>query len=169
MTRKNMVFWFLVGLIGAWILILIYSHSAAAASPVIDNVEIFNYRDLDTPVTEFVIGDDALLIVDITDADLDATWILVRQYLLPMTTPYSGDEWYPIDQETISEAFDTDVEILGPAGEWRIDFQAEDVEGDKSEIYSVFIDIYAVELPEPDSGGGDGGGPCFIGAAHGDN
>ncbi|GAJ05347.1 unnamed protein product [marine sediment metagenome] len=164
-----------IGLITA-LFILSLPALCRAESPVIENVELFNFRDLTTPVTEFVIGDEATFTVRFTDPDIDCAYLTISEYFLIIPNPDpSSETTYWIMQDTVTDTINSfpdldPVEISGPMGDWRIDFRIEDKAGNVSNIFEVFVTIYLLEIPEPipdpidddDSGGGGGGGGCYL-------
>ena len=161
MKKKIFVFWTML----AALAIVCLPVLCQAERPVINNVEIFNYRDLTNPTLELVMFDEVLIIVYGTDTDLDCTWLKISQYLLDDSDaiPVYEDWLYMGIQEMVSDTFEFDSDIIGPPGDWRIDFQAEDEAENLSEIYSVFVTVYAVApKPKSKSGSSGGGGGCFI-------
>ena len=180
MGKKQMKFQ-VIGWITA-LFILCLPLLCRADSPVIENVELFNFRDLTTPVTEFVIGDEVTFAVRVTDPDLDCAYLTISEYWLlnPVAEPQQETEYriFLNGQGTTTDTINSfpDVEpseISGPMGDWRIDFRIEDEAGNVSNIFEVFVTIYLLEIPEPipdpipdpvdgDDGGDGGGDGCYI-------
>ena len=179
--RVKIRLWILVLLVGLWVVLI--PQYVKAESPVIEAVELFNFRDLTTPVTEFVIGDEVTFTVRFTDADLDCAYLTISEYFLLLPNPDpSSETTYWIVQDTVTDTINSfpdldPVEISGPAGKWRVDFRIEDEAGNVSNIFEVFVTVYFLKIPDPipdvpdddddddDRGGGDDDDDgCFIDA-----
>ena len=113
----------------------------SGTAPVIDDVvltdEYFNIKFL------FNIGDLANFLVYANDPDMDMETLFVTEfYPNDSTTPYTGPTplFLPSQSEIDMVYFMIEsVAVLGPAGNWRIEFQIEDYAGHASNIFRVFF------------------------------
>ena len=94
----------------------------------------------------FTIGDYVNFEVYATDPDLDMVKLYITQYHpQDSTTPYLGPDlmslpsqsavdmiYYPIDP----------IEVTGPAGSWRIEFQIEDSKGNESNVFRIYASVH---------------------------
>lgn len=116
------------------------SHDTA---PIINSVELYdanwnlNYS--------FTIGDYANFAVYATDSDKDMECCYITQYYpLDSNTPYYGpDIMYLPSQSDVDMVYwnINPIEVTGPAGDWRIEFQIEDANGNESNIFKVYTSV----------------------------
>jgi hypothetical protein len=79
----------------------------------------------------------------VTDRDLDIKTLYMTQYYpFDATTPYYGPDSLPLPSQSIPEEVYCSlapVEVEGPAGSWRIEFQVSDARGNDSNIFTVNV------------------------------
>ena len=129
---------------------------STGSSPTITGMEVFLISDPGTSRTSFTEGDTISGYVHATDTDMDMAYLHALEYYpATATEPYSEQlDWDLSEQTHVSMAYlplDA-MEVAGPVGTWRIDFQAEDLAGHLSNIYSF---VYDVSAPEEDPGPGE--------------
>ena len=111
-------------------------------APRINNVELFNVDDPDTPTVTFNMGDTFNFRVSATDPDLDMTTLYFYQYY-PITadTPYSGPitVLLPSQPETSVVCTANEPLTITNTGQWRFEFQIEDSEGNQSNVFTVYV------------------------------
>ena len=93
----------------------------------------------------FTIGEFANFSVDASDPDLDMKSLLVTQYY-PSDSQniYYGPSLLSLPSQSSVEMtyWNIDpIEIIGPAGSWRIEFEIEDSLGHESNIFKVFVSV----------------------------
>lgn len=93
----------------------------------------------------FNIGELANFEVDASDPDLDMETLLVTQYYPSDSQDiYLGPVIFSLPSQSSAEMtyWNIDpIEIIGPAGGWRIEFQIEDSLGHESNIFKVFVSV----------------------------
>ncbi|MBW1690828.1 MAG: hypothetical protein JRF35_01890 [Deltaproteobacteria bacterium] len=112
-------------------------------APTINNVELY---DVDWNLKySFTIGDDANFAVYATDSDKDMDCCYITQYYpLDSSIPYYGPDimYLPSQSEVDMVYWNVNpIEVTGPAGNWRIEFQIEDANGNESDIFKVYTSI----------------------------
>ncbi len=119
-------------------------------APTLTNVELFNANDPGTVTFSFDIGDTANFNVSATDPDLDMTTLYFTEYFpSDSTTPYTGPTPIAMPSQSATDMVYTLIqptEVTGPAGNWRLDFQIEDSNGNESNVFQVYI---AISINDP--------------------
>jgi len=117
--------------------------------PRIDNVYFAPEDNWDVAATYLSRSERYVLLVWATDPDLDMVDLCVTEYRLPETTPYDTtcvampiqlDEemaYYFADPDT---GQGLDISIL-PVGEYRLDFQITDLQGNVSNVFSRTVEV----------------------------
>jgi hypothetical protein len=108
-------------------------------SPTITGMEVCLIGD-DIPRTSFVTGDIVDGYIEVSDPDHDLAYLHALEYYpATATEPYSDQ----IDWELSAQTHESMIylpldafEVTGPEGTWRLDFWAEDIEGNLSDTYT---------------------------------
>jgi len=112
-------------------------------APKINNVKIYNSHG--TEDYSFNIGEYAIFGVSATDPDMDMTNLLIWQYYpADSTTPYYGPSTVALPSQSEANAIYSTIdpiEIIGPAGYWKIEFQLEDSKGNESNVFRVYASV----------------------------
>lgn len=107
--------------------------------PTITGIEVYLLGD-GIPSTSFTTGDIVDGYIDITDPDLDLAYLHALEYYPETATDPHSDQidWELSAPTQVSTRYlpMEALEVTGPAGSWRIDFWAEDLEGNLSDIVS---------------------------------
>lgn len=104
-------------------------------------ISISLYNSAGTITDNFKINDTILASIAIFDPDLDIESLLITSYHpSDSDTPYDGPLIYHLTEQTDEQVvYQVGFIAIGPAGEWRIEFQVEDSEGNESEIFPMTI------------------------------
>ena len=107
-------------------------------APIITNVvltDIDGYTE-----STFRIGDTVNVAVYATDPDLDMETLFVTEYhsAWPSYHPYYGPDTILLSQPTTNTVYYFSVVVIGPVGNWRIEFQIDDYKGHSSNVFEVF-------------------------------
>lgn len=93
----------------------------------------------------FTIGEFANLEVDCWDPDLDMKTLYVsRYYPSNASTPYYGPDYLVLSTQVAPHMIyhtAAAIEVAGPGGSWRVEFQIEDAVTHESNIYDVYAFI----------------------------
>lgn len=118
---------------------------ALGTTPIITNVLFYNATDLTTPATSFTIGDYVYFDVYATDPDLDMTTLYVTEYYpYDSTTIYTGPVPFSLSSQPASNTIYTNltaIEVTGPAGSYREEFQIQDAKANDSNIFIVYLSV----------------------------
>lgn len=124
------------------------NNSNDGKSPVIKNVTLLKADEYSEFVTvgSYRIGDLANFYMDVSDPDLDVSYVYITQfYPFDSERPYSGPDQIPLPSQSSANKIFTLVDpvlINGPVGGWRLDFQIEDKKGNRSNIFTVFASVH---------------------------
>jgi len=99
------------------------------------------YDSAGTITDTFKVNDTILASIAIFDPDLDIKSLFITSYHpSDSDTPYDGPLIYHLTEQTDEQVvYQMGFIAIGPAGEWRIEFQVEDSEGNESEIFPMTI------------------------------
>jgi len=115
-------------------------------APIITDVRLYNANEPYTPTYSFDIGDEGNIEVDVTDQDSDITTLWSSEYFpSDSTTPYNGPIEFPLPSQSgvdMTYSFIDPLTIEGPAGNWRMEFQIEDAQGNKSNVFTVYCVVH---------------------------
>jgi len=115
-------------------------------APKINNVLLFDVNDANTSTLNFDIGDQINFHVYATDPDLDIITIHITQYHPPNSDiPCYGPDSIATPSQPSSDYVlypITPLEITGPAGNWRTEFQLEDANGNDSNVFIVYSVVH---------------------------
>lgn len=118
----------------------------AQTAPKITNVVFYNADDLYTPTYTFEIGDYVYFDVYATDPDLDMKTLYVTEYYpFDSTTIYTGPVPFSLASQSTSDTIYMNliaIEVIGPAGSYREEFQIEDAKSNESNIFTVYILVH---------------------------
>jgi len=120
-------------IISVMIILLLFSCANKGEAPYISNVVITDIFDV--PINSASIGDTVYCYITAEDEDKDMTILNIKQYL--NNTLMSNNDYALPATTVVKEIFYTIATIQGPTGNWRIDFQITDAEGNDSNIYSI--------------------------------
>jgi len=121
-------------------------------APLITGAEAFLVDDPGNIVSVFTEGDLVDGYVYITDPDLDLKYLWAYEYY-PATSeePYGDLISWDLSEQTHKDMAYLSLECFEVSGEgaWRIDFVAEDAEGNLSNVYSYVYTVNEVEEDPP--------------------
>lgn len=94
----------------------------------------------------FTIGENFNYRIDASDPDLDMVTLIINEYFpSDSDTVYLGPIVITLAAQYTEEMnyFSTEpLEITGPAGNWRFEFQIEDAQSNESNIFRVYISVH---------------------------
>jgi hypothetical protein len=118
--------------------------SPPGTAPTITNVVIYDVYWI--PSLSFDIGDYANFEVYATDPDLDMTTLFITQYHpADSNIPYYGPDTMSLPSVSTADTYFytiDPIEVTGPAGSWRIEFQIEDSKGNDSNVFKVYVSVH---------------------------
>ena len=121
--------------------------SYSGTAPRITNVQLFYWDGYDWVEDDlFYIGEYTNFLAYVTDPDLNITTLWISQFY-PYTsdTPYYGPDAIMLPSQSAADASYYSIEpfeVEGPAGNWRIEFQAEDDTNKMSNVFTKYFIIY---------------------------
>ena len=117
--------------------------SPPETAPTISDVNFYDAYENET--YSFTIGEDANFRVYATDPDLDMISCEISQYHPhDSATPYYGPDTMSLPSQSHTDMvyYSIDpIEVTGPAGSWRIEFQIIDAKGNESNIWKVYSTV----------------------------
>ncbi|MCK4820537.1 hypothetical protein KA005_32530, partial [bacterium] len=120
--------------------------SPPETAPTISDVNFYDAYENET--YSFTIGEDANFRVYATDPDLDMISCEISQYHPhDSATPYYGPDTMSLPSQSHTDMvyYSIDpIEVTGPAGSWRIEFQIIDTKGNESNIWRVYSTVSSV-------------------------
>ncbi len=121
-------------------------------SPTITSTTAYLVNDPYRTRTSFDEGAFVNGYVFITDPDMDLKYLYAREYYpatstIPYSEPFQWDLTGQTHKDMVYLSLE-DFKVTGPAGSWRIDFQAEDAKGNLSNIYSFTYSVTAAPVIE---------------------
>jgi hypothetical protein len=112
--------------------------------PILTDVHMLNVNDAIHPVelTTFGVGDHVSFDIDAEDDDVNMKTVWVTENLVTNATTavVSGPNAVALPKQTEEVMAYTNIDpitLSQPTGKYRIDFQIEDVTGNKSEVISI--------------------------------
>ena len=114
-------------------------------APKISDVGLYDWNYPYDWTLTFTVGDQSGFCVWVRDPDLDIKTLWITQYWpAEATMPYYGPE--PISLPSQSDPEEvlcslTPMDVTGPAGSGRIDFQLSDARGNDSNIFTIYVVI----------------------------
>ena len=100
-----------------------------------------------TETSTLDIGDESTFQIDTYDPDKDISTIMIDSFNpIDSQTPYY-DEPRSMQLPTSTAEYMTfspieNIEVQGPAGQWRIEFYAIDAKGNESDTFVIYISIH---------------------------
>ena len=123
--------------------------SMPQTAPVITNILLYNTENLYEPATSFQIGEYVYFLIYATDPDLDMTTLYVTEYYpSDSDTIYQGPVPIVLPDQSASSVIYANIgpsRIVPPAGFYRAEFQIEDIQGNESNIFIIYIRILESE------------------------
>jgi hypothetical protein len=112
-------------------------------APKITDANIYDSNWIET--YSFTIGEDANFAIYASDPDLDIESCEISEYYpADSTTPYNGPVSMALPSQSQTDVFYYNIdplEVTGPAGSWRIEFQIIDAKGNQSNIFKVYVSV----------------------------
>ncbi len=99
-----------------------------------------------TATSSFRIGDLVNFKLTVIDDDLDIQMLYIRRFY-PKDAVEPASRYKPMELHTLKDRRESfllnePLEIPGPSGEHRLEFQIEDEQGNKSNTYKVFMIVH---------------------------
>jgi hypothetical protein len=128
--------------------------------PTITDVRVFHQSDPDNPIDSsngppiVYLGENIIYKVYYSDSDANVDLIYYTGfYPSTRTEPTVGPQTYDTKQSAVEDIFTSEPTLVGfGEGEWRLEFQVEDSDGNKSNIFDLLGEVRIRTPDEPQKG-----------------
>jgi hypothetical protein len=118
--------------------------SSPGTPPTISDVKFYDSPE-GSETYLFTIDEDAYIELTATDPDSDMTALLITQYHpADADTPYYGPDSIALPAQsdtTMTYSNIAPIDVTGPAGTWRIEFQIVDSKGNESNVLAIVVSV----------------------------